>query len=471
MSDFHLVDPEGWEYDLQSVHSAYMGYFQLHSVPWYDRSWGHLFETFEQFLVFSWPVITVTDARTGRAHIVTRLTSIGAFLKMIRTRFGETLPQIDNMLQVTPFETAQRHLRNVNDWTTYKKLYATLPAVALSALRARVRSGDPQAVRSIWASRDKTFLAVGFVWSERNSQTCLEWGYATMRCGHLDGLGAWPPVPGTNYRKGHYVIGEYANKIVNRLNPNYPWMYAFGESQVIPKAKLPRIIQSVISSLVSPDIETLANNLVLVGHGVQADIQRLEEMKIKFPPNTLVIDTATLQRTLSGSTHIPSKHQSPRPNIVTLLHSLGIQPPCMLNNAGNDAFMALYAFQRMVDPSSLPKDMVVSTMRPGVFHPTPVPSPQISGQHVPASSIRNHPSMLSTRSSYVGGMVGEVEKLSLTSPISPLLLPVTEGNRSGQAGRAGSLRARGGSNQRDTCASPLAMSPVDGGGREGLEKE
>lgn len=467
MSDFHLVDPEGWEYDLQSVHSAYMGYFQLHSVPWYDRSWGHLFETFEQFLVFSWPVITVTDARTGRAHIVTRLTSIGAFLKMIRTRFGETLPQIDNMLQVTPFETAQRHLRNVNDWTTYKKLYATLPAVALSALRARVRSGDPQAVRSLWASRDKTFLAVGFVWSERNGQTCLEWGYATVRCGHLDGLGAWPPVPGTNYRKGHYVIAEYANKIVNRLNPNYPWMFAFGESQVIPKAKLPRIIQSVISSLVSPDIETLANNLVLVGHGVQADIQRLEEMKIKFPPNTLVIDTATLQRTLSGSTHISSKHQSPRPSIVTLLHSLGIQPPCMLNNAGNDAFMALYAFQRMVDPGSLPKDMVVSTMRQGVVHPTPVPSPQISGQRVPASSIRNHPSMLSTRSSYVGGMVGEVEKLFLTSPISPLLLPVTEGNRSGQAGRAGTLRARGESSQGDRCASPLAMSTVDGVGREG----
>lgn len=54
MSDFHLVDPQGWEYDLQAVrsswysdacvaltspafqvYSAYMGHFQLHSVPWY----------------------------------------------------------------------------------------------------------------------------------------------------------------------------------------------------------------------------------------------------------------------------------------------------------------------------------------------------------------------------------------------------------------------------------------------------
>ena len=52
----------------------------------YERSWGHLFESFEAFLAFSWPVITVTDATTGRAHIVTRLNSIGAFIKMIKTR-------------------------------------------------------------------------------------------------------------------------------------------------------------------------------------------------------------------------------------------------------------------------------------------------------------------------------------------------------------------------------------------------
>lgn len=82
-----------------------MGYFQLHGVAWcgthphqhrhcanltfrrrHDRTWGQYFETFDQFLAFSWPVVTVTDTRTGRAHIVTRSTSINAFLKMIKTR-------------------------------------------------------------------------------------------------------------------------------------------------------------------------------------------------------------------------------------------------------------------------------------------------------------------------------------------------------------------------------------------------
>lgn len=53
MSDFTMVDPRGWEYDLHSVrhkpivysqkvlmvkeqvYSAYIGFFQLHNIPWY----------------------------------------------------------------------------------------------------------------------------------------------------------------------------------------------------------------------------------------------------------------------------------------------------------------------------------------------------------------------------------------------------------------------------------------------------
>ncbi|KAF8902199.1 hypothetical protein CPB84DRAFT_1776133 [Gymnopilus junonius] len=34
MTDFTLVDPKGWEYDLHSVYSAYIGYFQMYNIPW-----------------------------------------------------------------------------------------------------------------------------------------------------------------------------------------------------------------------------------------------------------------------------------------------------------------------------------------------------------------------------------------------------------------------------------------------------
>src|ERR1700722_13951332 len=89
------------------------------------------------------------------------------------------------MLTVTPFETTQRHLRTVSDWASYKKIHSTLPAAVLAALKARVRAGSVNDVRELWDKKDKTFLALDFQWSERNKSSCLEWGYAAMRCGDL----------------------------------------------------------------------------------------------------------------------------------------------------------------------------------------------------------------------------------------------------------------------------------------------
>lgn len=136
---------------------------------------------------------------------MTRLNSIGAFLKMIKTRcvqlylktsyplrrcalhrFGETLPQAPNILQITPFETTNRHLRHVSDYSSYKKLHSTLPAAVLSALKSRVRSGEPKAIREVWEKKDKSFLAIDVEWNERNEKSALEWGYAAVRCGHLE---------------------------------------------------------------------------------------------------------------------------------------------------------------------------------------------------------------------------------------------------------------------------------------------
>jgi hypothetical protein len=129
------------------------------------------------------------------------MTSIGAFLKMIKTRyvarhfemnhlfdrhrFGETLPVVDNMLKVSPFENTQRHLRSVSDWQTYKRIHSTLPAIILASLKTRVKAGEPQAIQSLWDNKEKTFLAIDFEWSERNVSSALEWGYAAVRCGHL----------------------------------------------------------------------------------------------------------------------------------------------------------------------------------------------------------------------------------------------------------------------------------------------
>ncbi|KAI0005545.1 hypothetical protein BJV74DRAFT_805145 [Russula compacta] len=361
MSDFHLVDSQGWEYDLQSVYAAYMGYFQLNGIPWYERSWGHLFNTFEAFLSFSWPVITATDAYTGRAHIVTRMTSIGAFVKMIKTRFGDTLPVVDNVVKVHPFETHQRHLRTISDYSSYKKLHATLRAVHLSALKARIRLGEPRAIQELWDLQDKSFLAIDFESSERNVASVLEWGYAAVRCGHLDALGAWPPIPEENYRRGHYIVSEYADRARNKYNPTFPWQYAFGESQVVSKAKIPQIIQAVISSLASPDSETQVNSLVLVTHSATEDLRRLEEMKIKLPHNLLIVDVPVYEgclfkaglrgAMLDAKTGLP-RQPSSLLTLRSILHSLHVLLDFALHNSGNDAFACLLVFQMLVDPKN-----------------------------------------------------------------------------------------------------------------------
>ena len=108
------------------------------------------------------------------------------FSNSLSSRFGETLPQPPNILQVDPFETVNRHLRHVPDYSTYKKIHSTLPAAILSALKARVKGGDPKAIKQIWEKRDKTFVSIGFQCNERNEKTILEFGYAAVRCGHIE---------------------------------------------------------------------------------------------------------------------------------------------------------------------------------------------------------------------------------------------------------------------------------------------
>ena len=93
---------------------------------------------------------------------------------------------VENILRITPFETSQRHMRTIADYATYRKVFQTLPAVLLAAQKVRVRNGEPKAVRELWASKDKTFLALDFEWSERNTASCIEWGHCAVRCGHLD---------------------------------------------------------------------------------------------------------------------------------------------------------------------------------------------------------------------------------------------------------------------------------------------
>ncbi|KAG8982484.1 hypothetical protein FRB90_006757, partial [Tulasnella sp. 427] len=354
-NDFSLVDVAGWEWDLHGIYSAYLGHFQAYNIAWYDRSWGHLFASFDAFLNHNWPVVVVTDARTGRGHIVTRQSNIQAFVRMIRTRFGENMPMAnENMTAVIPYEHGQRQLRHISDVNMYKKLHNTLPAAVLAALRSRVKHGNPKEISRLWQRKDMSFLALDFEWSEK-SLVVLEMGYAAIRSAHLEASGVWPPIPESNYRKGHYIVSDYVDKVHNRIAPTFPWDYAWGESQLVNKAKLPEIIQALITSLASPDSESTANTLVLVTHTPAGMLERLQELKL--PSNLLVVDIAMLERQLFQSRpQTPAMPMMRLPNqtlpLPMLLTSRNIPFLCPFNNSGNDAFYTLLAFQHLIEPET-----------------------------------------------------------------------------------------------------------------------
>ncbi|KAL0952173.1 hypothetical protein HGRIS_008786 [Hohenbuehelia grisea] len=482
MSNFQLVDPRGWEYDLHSIFSAYVGYFQAHNVPWYDRTWGHMFDSFDAFLAFSWPAITVTDTWTCRPHIVTRPNSLGAFIKMIKTRFGEALPVPPNIITVSPFESASRHLWHISDPTTYRKLFATLPAAVLAAQKARVKAGEPGAVQALWDARDRTFLAVDFEWSERNESSVMEFGYAAVRCAHLDSQGSWPPGP-ENYRSGHYITAEYADKLFNKYTPTNPWHYAFGDSQVLSKTKLAQVIQSVISSLATPDSETTQNSLVLVGHGMNGILARLVEMKIRIPHNVLILDTAVYERVLhnkglrppmldpkTGAARAPNTSLS----LENLVRSIPFRstspsssmPPlslqaanasssllpigCTMHNAGNDAYMTLVGLQALAVPNSITAPPRVKTTGPigsrphhsmaiGALGHIHIPIPRLSvspftgmpspGSTPPRVSPRTTPAAVQHSHSHTGAGAGYLDVAPSTAA-RPQTSPMGGGTRS-----------------------------------------
>ncbi len=129
----------------------------------------------------------------------------------------------------------------------------------------------------------------------------------------------------------------------------------------------------------SPDSETVANSLVLVAHGLNGDLRRLEEMKIskhvlfadivlqihsefvpEIPHNVLVIDTATYERQLfsaglRGEMQDPSgnpRAQDSTLSLTNFLQSLGVDVQVTMHNAGNDAFMCMLALQMLLDPET-----------------------------------------------------------------------------------------------------------------------
>jgi hypothetical protein len=90
-------------------------------------------------------------------------------------------------------------------------------------LKSRIRAGLPDDVRKLWARGETTFAAIETTWWDRAAAAGgkgvpLEVGVAVMRCGNLVAQSSWPPVPAENYRKAHYVVGDWLDKVWCRVS-------------------------------------------------------------------------------------------------------------------------------------------------------------------------------------------------------------------------------------------------------------
>ncbi|KAH7096449.1 hypothetical protein BKA62DRAFT_822538 [Auriculariales sp. MPI-PUGE-AT-0066] len=333
-ADFALVDPVGWELDLHSVYSAYMGHFQLHNIAWYDRSWASLFISFDTFLSFGWPAVIVTDARTGRPHIVTRLK---------RRSFCKDGQDEVEFLKITGGTAAPS--RTISDAGSYKKIFSTLPAAALAARRTR-----------LWHARESLWLALSFDLSERTGNINA-WGYSVLRAPLLEASGAWPPNPADNYRKGYYVVQEALERRSIQTSPRD--VLRVGKANVVSKSKLPDIVGAIISSLAGPESESQPNPLIIVTHG---EIGALAELKIKLPNNTFIVDVGVLEKNMYAAGmrgNNASRSNSSTLSLTAILRSLDADLSARgapYGVAGNDALATLLALQMLMGdaPATIP---------------------------------------------------------------------------------------------------------------------
>ncbi|WWD17139.1 hypothetical protein CI109_101576 [Kwoniella shandongensis] len=292
-----------FDVDLHSIYAAYLGLFESSNTDWWDKSWGGYFTTFNEFLV-------VVDSVTGRPHIAVRREQIALFAKMIRTRFGESLPKDPpTTLPIIPVATRNLSLRRLvtlHDLTSYRKLSHSLPAAELSYLRTRVRSGEVSVAEQLfYAGGSKGERDTGGIGVRDNGV-----GYTFASVKSIWWEKGAPPgglVPGVGRTQGKGLILEVGTAVLrcanlravraNSIPPNYPRAYAFGKSNYVAERSIEKILEAQAESL----------------------------------PGT------------------PDRHQ-PLGSLMALLQTLQIPVPpfAPLNNAGNEAYYTLLAFQKLM---------------------------------------------------------------------------------------------------------------------------
>ncbi|KAI0702905.1 hypothetical protein BC835DRAFT_1320229 [Cytidiella melzeri] len=201
-------------------------------------------------------------------------------------------------------------------------------------------------VRSHWASKAGTWLAIDFEWWDGDSSLLLEYGSSLVQ---------WDADGNEINEQSHLIVKErmkYQNTVYTQGRRDY---YNFGESEQVGKTALKQRVRHVIDTAVAK------GPLFLVFHDCSQDIPILVSEQVAGPLNGLsyilpeetpstgiyVVDTTDLFGALEGSS------KGNKRSLQQTCRQLQVSPIENLHNAGNDAHYTMLALRAMAEGGPL----------------------------------------------------------------------------------------------------------------------
>lgn len=189
--------------------------------------------------------------------------------------------------------------------------------------------------QALCSSRSKVFIAIDIEWDETNPHNILEIGFAVLdlRQGRLH-PNRFPPST-WSIRPRHLIISENRDIHNSKYVRSNKFGFKFGKSYNCKERKAAQVIQNLLDRYEEEEV-------VVVGHCLTQDLQRLEEMGIELGER-MVLDTGSLERVFFG------RINGQRRSLGDICADLDIKyyAPRKLHNAGNDAFFTMAVFAEM----------------------------------------------------------------------------------------------------------------------------
>ncbi|KAJ5551064.1 hypothetical protein N7535_000995 [Penicillium sp. DV-2018c] len=220
------------------------------------------------------------------------------------------------------------------------------------------------------------FISLDLEWKENSPGALTEVGISTLDMMDLQRV---PPGDyGANWikriRSRHLRVTEYRTWVNHRYCRGCPDGFGFGESEIIPGAKIPEVVDAAFQPPYMvpkenepvPEYKNQKRTVILVGVDLRYDFRLLKEHRSRVFWDLDHVDgsSAVVQEVVDVAQLYRVQHDlNNAPGLETMLRCLNL-PTDNLHNAGNDASYTLQALVRLMlkvageKPDTYPKHMI-----------------------------------------------------------------------------------------------------------------